>query len=141
MSQLLPKSECQPALQLVRHQAVMWILICLLRGGPSPRVLGGTLALSLNPRRPMSHKCQRVNMEKRKISFHTAHREANTWCSNVSFPVRWELSKATHRLLSLPTVSPTSGLLQMTGIPQNLQKAEGNGSACLRSSQKYTIYT
>lgn len=40
-------------------------------------------ALSLNPCGPMSHKSQRVfNIEKRKSSFHTVHREPSTWhCS------------------------------------------------------------
>lgn len=86
---LLPKSECRP---VVWQQAELsslrgieqWLDSCLSpQMWPLSKSSWRNSALSLNPCGPMSHKSQRVfNIEKRKSSFHTVHREPSTWhCS------------------------------------------------------------
>lgn len=140
---LLPKSECRP---VVWQQAELsslrgieqWLDSCLSpQMWPLSKSSWRNSALSLNPCGPMSHKSQRVfNIEKRKSSFHTVHREPSTWHCSVSLPGRWELSETTHSLFSLPIVTPTSGLLQMTGEHPNLHKAGGDRSCVLEKFTK-----
>lgn len=125
------------ALQLTGHRAVIRFLPVSSDVAPLQEFLKELCSVTKSMWTHVPQISKGIQYRKEKIQFpHSPQGTKYLALQYVSLPGRWELSETTHSLFSLPIVTPTSGLLQMTGEHPNLHKAGGDRSCVLEKFTK-----
>lgn len=125
------------ALQLTGHRAVVRFLPVSSDVAPLQEFLEELCSVTKSMWTHVPQISKGIQYRKEKIQFpHSPQGTKYLALQYVSLPGRWELSETTHSLFSLPIVTPTSGLLQMTGEHPNLHKAGGDRSCVLEKFTK-----